>query len=78
MLVADPAQVADDLTRTGVYLGLGWALALAALVGARLARRPWATRLLGAAGVLYLGSVARSWCCAMNSRCCVGRLGSRD
>ena len=38
VLVADRASAAEEIMRAGVYLGLGWALALAALAAVRLVR----------------------------------------
>ena len=37
ILVADRAELADDITRAGVYAGVVWSLALASLIAVRLA-----------------------------------------
>jgi signal transduction histidine kinase len=62
VLVADRAELADDLTRAGVYAAVVWSLALASLIAARLAtatrgaRRPRGGVLV--AGGAYLTLVA--------------------
>jgi signal transduction histidine kinase len=56
--VWDRGALWTDLNRIGLYLGIGWALALAALVVAKLVRASvWARPVL-AAGAVYLGLVA--------------------
>jgi signal transduction histidine kinase len=57
-LVEGHASVADDVIRSGVALGLGWALALASLVVARLVRASSVARPLFAAGAVYLALTA--------------------
>jgi signal transduction histidine kinase len=55
--VADGAGLVDDLTRAGVYLGLVWSIALAALAVWRLVRAPRAIVPVLAVGAAYLGLV---------------------
>jgi signal transduction histidine kinase len=66
VLVADRAELADDLTRIGVYLGVGWAVALAALATMRLARGTVATRPVFAAGVAYLCFLAATFAVSLD------------
>jgi signal transduction histidine kinase len=66
VLVADRAELADDLTHVGVYLGLGWAVALVTLGAVRLARGSAANRPVMAAGVAYLGCVAATFALSLD------------
>src|SRR5829696_293322 len=61
VLIADRASAAEEITRAGVYLGLGWALALAALAAVRLVRVTPSGRPVLAAGVVYLVLVAAAF-----------------
>jgi signal transduction histidine kinase len=61
VLIADSSLVAEDLTRVGVYLGLVWALALAALVALRLVRAALSARPVFAAGLAYLALTAATF-----------------
>ena len=52
VLIADHSSAAGDLSRAGVYLGIVWTLALAALALSRLIRGSWSARPLFAAGAV--------------------------
>jgi signal transduction histidine kinase len=58
LLVTARGDLSADLTRVGLYLGIAWALALAALALWRLASAPLWARAVLAAGAVYLGLVA--------------------
>jgi signal transduction histidine kinase len=66
VLVTDRAELAEDLTRIGGYLGVGWAVALAALATVRLARGTVATRPVFAAGLAYLCFVAATFAVSLD------------
>jgi signal transduction histidine kinase len=53
-LVTDRADLAEDITRAGVYAGVVWSLALALLIAARLAPATWGARP-ARGGVLVAG-----------------------
>jgi len=72
LLVADRPALADELSRAGVYLGLGWTAAAAVLVLGRLRRSAPVARPVLAAGCVYLGLVA-AWFASSLER---GFLGS--
>jgi signal transduction histidine kinase len=56
--VSDRSALWTDLNRVGLYLGVGWALALGALAVAKLVRASVWARPVFAAGAVYLGLVA--------------------
>src|SRR5439155_625935 len=62
--------LADDLRRAGIYLGLAWALALALLIVARLARATAAHRRAAwpvlAPGAAYLALVAATFAASLD------------
>ena len=58
LVVTAAGAAAEALTRAGVYLGLGWAVALAVLGIARLVRGSHASRPIVGAGAAYLLLVA--------------------
>jgi signal transduction histidine kinase len=64
-LVTDRADLAEDITRAGVYAGVVWSLALALLIAARLATATSGARrargLVLVAGGAYLGLVAATF-----------------
>ena len=64
--VADRASAAEQIMRAGIYLGLGWALALAALAAVRLVRAPPSGRPVLAAGAVYLVLVAAAFAVALD------------
>ena len=60
LAVSDNEALSSDLNRVGVYLGLAWALALAALALVRLARASIWARAVFASGAAYL-LLAAAW-----------------
>jgi len=66
VLVSDRAELAADLVRIGVYLGLGWAGALVTLGVVRLARGSRANRPVVAAGIVYLSCVAATFAVSLD------------
>lgn len=58
LAVSDDAGLWTDLNRVGLYVGIAWALALAALAARRLMRASSWARPVFAAGAVYLGLVA--------------------
>jgi signal transduction histidine kinase len=58
LLVTGREEAAADLTRAGVYVGLGWAVALAVLGALQLVRGSRANRPVVGAGIVYLVLVA--------------------
>ena len=58
LAVSDKEALSSDLNRVGLYLGLAWALALAALALVRLARASIWARAVLASGAAYLLLVA--------------------
>ena len=58
LAVSDHTELWADLNRVGLYLGLGWALAIAALAVVKLVRAGVWARPVFAAGAVYLGLVA--------------------
>ena len=58
LAVADNGELGSDLDRIGLYVGIAWALALAALAIRRLSRASVWARAVLAAGAAYLGLVA--------------------
>jgi signal transduction histidine kinase len=65
--VSNRGELSADLTRVGLYLGIAWALALAALAFWRVARASVPARAVFAAGAVYLGLVA-AWFAASLER----------
>jgi signal transduction histidine kinase len=65
LLVTDRADLAEDITRAGVYAGVVWSLALALLIAARLATATSGARrargLVLVAGGAYVGLVAATF-----------------
>jgi signal transduction histidine kinase len=78
LLVTDEPEVAGDLSRAGVHLGLAWSLLLVAVAGWRLARSTTARRRVVApvviAGSAYLGLVAAGFATSLDR----GFLGSGE
>jgi signal transduction histidine kinase len=58
LTVTDRSDTWADLNRAGLYLGLGWAFALAALTTSRFVRASAGSRAVFAAGSCYLALVA--------------------
>jgi signal transduction histidine kinase len=58
LALAERGELADDLTRAGVYLGCAWVSALAVLMLARLGRAHAARRPVLVAGTVYMALVA--------------------
>jgi hypothetical protein len=66
VIVANRPDLADDLTRVGVYLGLGWAVALTVLGAARAVRKTAGIRPVPAAGVVYLTCAAATFAVSLD------------
>jgi signal transduction histidine kinase len=54
LLLTGDARLAENVNRVGLYLGLAWAIVLAALGGVRLVRGSHATRPVMGAGIIYV------------------------
>jgi signal transduction histidine kinase len=65
--VSSSGDLSTDLTRVGLYVGIAWALLLAALAVWRLVRASAWTRAVFVAGAVYLGLVA-AWFAASLDR----------
>jgi len=61
LLVSGDARNAENITRAGLYLGIGWATALAALAAWKFVRGSHASRPVAAAAVVYLLLVAATY-----------------
>lgn len=66
LFVTNRPGAVQDLNQVGVYLGLTWALGLAALAGMKLPRASGAMRLVLVPGLLYLGLVAAEFAAALD------------
>jgi signal transduction histidine kinase len=66
VLVADRPDLADELTRVGLYLGVGWSVTLATLAAVRAVRETAGTRPILAGGVLYLSCVAATFAVSLD------------
>ena len=61
LLLRADGGAAEGLTRAGLYLGVGWAIALAALATRKSVRGSHASRPIAAAGAVYLLLVAATF-----------------
>jgi signal transduction histidine kinase len=66
LLVTGREKAADDLTRAGVYVGLGWAAALAVLGLLQLVRGSRGNRPVVGAGIVYLVLVATTFAVSLD------------
>ena len=61
LLLRADGGAADDVTRAGLYLGVGWAVALAGLAAWKVARGSHASRPVAASAAVYLLLVAATF-----------------
>ena len=67
LLLRADGGAAEGFTRAGLYLGVGWAVALAALAAWKLARGSHASRPVAAAAAVYLLLVAATFAISLDS-----------
>ena len=66
MVVANRPDLAHDLTRVGVYLGVGWAVGLTVLAAAGAVRGTAATRPVLVSGISYLSCIAATFAVSLD------------
>ena len=66
LLLRSSGGAAEDLTRAGLYLGVGWAVALALLTALRMTRGSHAARQVAASAAVYLSLVAATFAVSLD------------
>ncbi len=66
LLLRSSGRAAEDLTSAGLYLGIGWAVALALLTALRMTRGSHAARPVAASAAVYLSLVAATFAVSLD------------